>query len=675
MFCEMKRFFLQAVALAVASAASAQTVSVKSPDGKNEIRLFTEPVLSYSVLRSGVERVSPTPLALEIEGRGVLGGAGAKVASIDTAISGGKIATPLYKKAFVDESANRTTVAFDGGWRLALVARNDGVAYRFETGFDGRVKVTNEVAGIVFPEDAAAVYAGYCRDRGDPLQCSWESVYTTTNAAGVAAGGETVYLPLVVKYADGQAMCVSESDLLDYPGWNLKRAAGDRPALEARMARCPKTVYNADWDVSGGDRPLRYIRVKEREDFLAETSGTRTYPWRVFMLAESEARFCEADIVYALATPSKIGAAEWVKPGKVAWEWWNSWNISKVPFKAGINTATYEYYIDFAAEFGIEYVIMDEGWSKHLQIMEINPDTDVPHLVKYANARKVGIILWCAWPQLEGRQKEVFSKYAKMGVKGFKIDFMDRDDQLLERYLEETARVAAEYRLIIDYHGMHKPTGLSRTYPNIVNYEGVHGLECVRWDGIQVDFMRNDLLSYFCRMTAGPMDYTPGAMINMTKETFRPSNRQPGSQGTRVHQMALMSLYEAPLQMLCDSPTQYLRNRECFEFMAKVPVVWDETVGIAGSMEDNAVVARRKGDVWYLSAIGSWRPQSLEVDVSFLGEGKWRAEIFADGVNADRDATDYVRKVETVKAGDKLKIELGPGGGWTARFERKGLLW
>jgi alpha-glucosidase len=299
----------------------------------------------------------------------------------------------------------------------------------------------------------------------------------------------------------------------------------------------------------------------------------------------------------------------------------------------------------------------------------------VPHLVKYANARKVGIILWCAWPQLAGRQKEVFSKYAKMGVKGFKIDFMDRDDQVMEQYLEETARIAAEYRLIVDYHGMHKPTGMSRTYPNILNYEGVHGLECVKWEGKEVDFMRNDLLSYFCRMTAGPMDYTPGAMINMTREQFRANTKQPGSQGTRVHQMALMSLYEAPLQMLCDSPTQYLRNRECFEFMAKVPVVWDETVGIAGSIEDYAVIARRKGEVWYLSAIGSWQPRMIEVDVSFLGEGKWRAEIFADGINADRDATDYVRKVETVKSGDKIKINLAPGGGWTARFERKGLFW
>ena len=665
--------------IAVVSAAfcvGAQVVSVKSPDGKNEIRLDTEPVLSYSVYRSGIERVSSTPMAMEFEGKGVLGGAGAKIASIDTVTLKGIIPTPIYKKAFIDESANRTTVSFDGNWRVVLIARNDGVAYRFETEFQGQVKVLKETAGLTVPNDVASIYAAYCRDRGDPLQCSWESIYTTvTNATQLADKGQVVYLPLVMKYSDGSVMSVSESDLLDYPGWNMKRAAGDTTALVANMARYPtKVEHRNGHQIGSPERPLRHIRVTERADYLAETAGSRTYPWRVFMLAESEGKLCESDIVYALATPSKLSNTGWIKPGKVAWEWWNCWNVSGVPFRAGCNTATYEYYIDFAAEFGIEYVIMDEGWSKKLAVMELNPETNVPHLVKYANARGVGIILWCAWPQLVGRQHEVFSKYAKMGVKGFKIDFMDRDDQVMENYLEETAKIAAEYKLVLDYHGMHKPTGMSRTYPNVLNYEGIHGLECMKWEN-NTDFMRNDLLSLYCRMSAGPMDYTPGAMLNMTRKQFKASLEQPGSQGTRVHQMALMALYEAPLQMLCDSPTQYLRNRECFEFMAKVPVVWDETVGLPGEMETSAAIARRKGDVWYAAAINSWDPCETEIDTSFLCEGKWKVEIFKDGVNADRDATDYIKSSETVKAGEKIKIKLAPGGGWIARFVRKGYLW
>ena len=670
-----KLFFAVAAAVALAGDALAQTISVKSPDGKNEIRLMTEPTLAYSVIRSGIERISPTPISMEIDGVGVLGGASAKVLSSDSVSITGSIPSPFYKKAMVDESANRTVVAFEGNWRIALVARNDGVAYRFETSFPDRVKVLSEAAGIRFPDAEAAVYAGYCRGGRDPLQCSWESVYVTTNAAGVASAGQTVYLPLVIKHADGVVVCVTESDLRDYPGWNMKRVGGDVPELGACMARRPsKTEFRNGKEVGSPENPLRHIIVTEREAHIAETDGTRTYPWRVFMLAADESRLCEADIVYALATPSRIKKTDWVRPGKVAWEWWNCWNVSGVPFRAGCNTAIYEYYIDFAAEFGVEYVIMDEGWSKKLNVMELNPETDVPHLVKYANARGVGIILWCAWPQLVGRQNEVFGKYAKMGVKGFKIDFMDRDDQLLENFLEETAKIAADWKLVIDYHGMHKPTGLSRTYPNILNYEGVYGLEQTKW-AQDVDFPRNDLLAFYCRMSAGPMDYTPGAMLNMTKEQYRPNLAQPGSQGTRVHQMALMTLYEAPLQMLCDSPTQYLRNRECFAFMSKVPVVWDETVALAGSMEEYAAIARRKGDEWYVAAINSWAPRKVSIGTSFLRDGKWRAEFFADGINADRDATDYVKGSATVTAGDKVEINFAPGGGWTARFVRKGFLW
>ena len=671
----MKSTLTLVFAICTAGASLAQTVSVKSPDGKNEIRLITEPVLSYAVYSAGEVRVAPTPLALEIEGMGVLGGDGAKIVTADTVSLKGTVASPLYKKASVERTANMTTVAFEGDWKVVMVARNDGVAYRFETAFPGRVKVLDETAGLTFPSPSNTVYAGYCRDRGDPLQCSWESIYTTTNAAGLAAKGQTVYLPLVAKYADGAVMCVTESDLLDYPGWNMKRAAGEEPALVANMARYPTKVEHRNRDVIGSpENPLRHIRVTERAAYLAETAGTRTYPWRVFILAETECKLCEADIVYALATPCRLKRTDWIRPGKVAWEWWNCWNVSGVPFRAGCNTATYEYYIDFAAEFGVEYVIMDEGWSKELNVMELNPETDVPHLVKYANARGVGIILWCAWPQLVGRQAEVFGKYAKMGVKGFKIDFMDRDDQELENYLEETARAAADWKLVIDYHGMHKPTGFSRTYPNVLNYEGVHGLETMKWEN-GTDFPRNDLLSFYCRLSAGPMDYTPGAMLNMTKKQFRANGAQPGSQGTRVHQMALMSLYEAPLQMLCDSPTQYLRNRECFAFMAKVPVTWDATVGLGGSMEDYVAVARRKGDEWYVAAINSWEPRKIQIDTSFLGEGKWRAEIFADGVNADRDATDYAKSSATVAAGEKISATLAPGGGWTAHFIRKGFIW
>jgi endonuclease/exonuclease/phosphatase family metal-dependent hydrolase len=414
--------------------------------------------------------------------------------------------------------------------------------------------------------------------------------------------------------------------------------------------------------------PMRRIRVDERAGYIAETKGTRTYPWRVFMLAKNEIGLCENDAVYALATPSKVEDVSWIRPGLSVWEWWNDWNISGVDFEAGINTATYMHYIDFAARHGVPYLVVDAGWTDRFQLDRYNPDVDIEQLVKYAAKKSVGLILWTTWPQLDGRQEEVFAKFAKLGVKGFKIDYMDRDDQLIARFLEETARVAAKHKLVLDFHGMHKPTGLSRTYPNILNYEGVHGLECTKWED-DTDFMRNDLLCFFTRMSAGPMDYTPGAMLNYTREQFRSSMTKPGSQGTRAHQMALVSMYEAPLQMLCDSPTQYEKNRECFAFMARTPTFWEETKGIAGSMEDYAVIARRLGRSWYLSAINSWEARELEVDLGFLGGGKWQAEIFADGRNAHRDATDYVHEYRLLEKDGKIKIRMAPGGGWTARIE------
>ena len=653
-------------ALLAASVAFAETISIKSPDGRNEIKVATEPTLAYSVLRDGVVRIASAPISLEVEGMPKCGGA-VKVKSSDARLVSGTLPTPIYKKSSIDLAGMEKTIDFEGVWSIVLHARNDGVAYRFKTAFDKpKVKVLDEAATLAFPTNALVSYAGIAKNH----QASWESLYVKSGEIdrlrASVKGDQIVYLPLLVQYPDGVNMVVTESDLLDYPGWNLK--SGEGLSLVSSFARLPVE------DKAVNDQRNR--KVTERHGYLCETSGTRSYPWRVFVLAPSAAKLCEADISYALATPCALGGnLSWIKPGKVAWEWWNDWNISGVDFRAGCNTKTYEHYIDFAKEHKIEYVIFDEGWSVKLKIMEINPEVDVPHLVKYANSRGVGIILWCSWPQLVGRQHEVFRKYAGMGVKGFKIDFMDRDDAFVVSFLEETARIAAEYRLVVDYHGMYKPTGLSRTYPNILNYEGVYGLECSKWIKDPV-FPANDLMAYFTRMTAGPMDYTPGAMLNMTKSQYRPNFAMPGSQGTRVHQMALMSLYEAPLQMLCDSPTQYRRNLECFTFMAAVPTVWDETIGLAGDVDRFAAVARRKGDTWYVAAIGSWDPQEIKLDTSFLGEGSWKAEIFEDGINADRDATDYIRRRMNVSAGEKITMRLGPGGGWTACFTKKsGWLW
>ncbi len=670
----MKTTLFSAVALAFL-AGNAETWSITSPDGLNEICLSTDPTLSYTVSRKDAELVASTPIALEIEGRGVLGGADLKVVKAEKQSLTGTLDTPIYKKSSIDLAARRLDVTFVGDWGITIVARNDGVAYRFFTAFNGKIKVLDEKAPLNFAKTASTFYAGLTGGHCS----SWESIYSKLDAAALAKSGKQLcYLPLLAQYDDGVNMVVTESDLLAYPGWNLRATerAGELTSDFARLPDPTKIVNDQ-----------RHRNVKGRLDYLVETDGSRAFPWRTFIIADSPAKLIESDIAYAIASPNRLkGNLKWIRPGKVAWEWWNCWNVfgKDVDFTAGCNTETYKHYIDFAAETGVEYVILDEGWSVKLKIMEINPDVDVAELVRYGTSRNVGIILWCSWPQLVERQREVFSKYASLGVKGFKIDFMDRDDSFVVDFLEKTATIAAEYNLIIDYHGMYKPTGLSRTFPNILNYEGVHGLETAKFSK-DFDMPGNDLKAFFTRMVAGPMDYTPGAMRYRARNlgdvgwprkwdaktaVFEPNWNQPDVQGTRVHQMALMSLYEAPLQMLCDSPTLYRQNMECFRFMAAVPTVWDETKGLDGKVDSFAAAARRKGDVWYAAAIASWDGAEVSIDTSFLGDGEWKVEEFSDGPNALHAPEDWRRREFTVKAGATLQAKLAPGGGWTARFVR-----
>jgi alpha-glucosidase len=372
-------------------------------------------------------------------------------------------------------------------------------------------------------------------------------------------------------------------------------------------------------------------------------------------------------MVQKLAAPSRISDLSWIKPGKVAWDWWNDWNISHVGFKAGINTQTYKYYIDFASANKIEYVVLDEGWSNEMDITQIKPAIALQELIDYGKQRNVGIILWASWYAINNKLEQALEKYAAMGIKGFKIDFMDRDDQVMVSSLYDIAKKAAEHKLVLDYHGMYKPTGLQKTYPNVLNFEGVKGMENVKWTPND-DVPGYDVTIPFIRMMAGPMDYTPGAMRNAAKEYFRPSNSLPMSQGTRCHQIAMYVVFEAPLQMLADNPTAYMKEQESTNFIAEIPTTYDETVALAGSVGEYIALARRKGDTWFAGAMSNWDARDVIIDFSFLGEGNYEAEIFKDGINADRDATDYQKEIIKVSAADKLPVHLSNGGGWAARI-------
>lgn len=437
----------------------------------------------------------------------------------------------------------------------------------------------------------------------------------------------------------------------------------EKPSLKAVHAPYPKTVEQ------GGHNRLQML-VKQREDFIAKTTGTRTFPWRAFIVSESDKQLADNDMVFRLASPNRAGDVSWVKPGKVAWDWWNDWNIYGVDFKAGINNETYKYYIDFASAHGIGYVILDEGWSVNLKadLMQVIPEIDLKGLVEYGKSKNVDIILWAGYWAFHRDMEKVVKHYAEMGVKGFKVDFMDRDDQQMVNFLYEAARICAKYKMMVDFHGVFKPTGLNRTYPNVINYEGVNGLEQLKWSPESYDMVTYDVTIPFIRMIAGPMDYTQGAMRNAARGSYRPINSEPMSQGTRCRQLATYVIFESPFNMLCDNPSNYMREEECTEFIASVPTVWDQTMSLDGKVSEYVAIARRNGADWYVGALTNWDSRELELDLSFLGEGTFKAEIFKDGVNADRAGRDYKKEIITIPANKKLQIKMAPGGGFAARI-------
>ena len=471
-----------------------------------------------------------------------------------------------------------------------------------------------------------------------------------------------MFLPLVVQPTPDVKVCITETDLNNYPGLYLTNATGTH-SLSGVQAPYPKTQKQ------GGHNNLQ-MRVTEREDYIAKVDGPRNFPWRVAVVTTSDKQLAASNLSYLLAEPSKVSDTSWIKPGKVAWEWWNDWNLYGVDFKTGVNNTTYKAYIDFASQYGIEYVILDEGWAVNLKadLMQVVDEINLKELVDYAAARNVGIILWAGYYAFERDMENICRYFSEMGIKGFKVDFMDRDDQLMTDFNHRAAAMCAKYHLILDLHGTHKPAGLNRTYPNILNFEGVHGLEQMKWRPAGFDQLTYDVMIPFIRQVAGPMDYTQGAMRNATRQNYYPSNSEPMSQGTRCHQLAMYIILESPFNMLCDSPSNYMREQESTQFIAQIPTVWDETIVPDGKMGEYILTARRKGDTWYVGGLNNWDARDVEVDLSFLASGNHKAILFKDGVNAHRAACDYKREEITVSSGQPLKVHMAPGGGFTLQI-------
>ena len=644
-----------------------QTYTVESPDGNIKVTIALNEKITYSVTHQSDQVIAPSTISMTLAGGEQLG-VNPRLRNRKTNSVDQTIATPFYKRNQITDHYNELILNFRGDYSVIFRAYDDGAAYCFATTKRDSIRVENEEVTFHFAEDFQA-FVPYVNKENpasfeEQFWSSFENTYTHTPLSQINPQ-RLIFLPILVELTNGKKVCITEADLEDYPGLYLYNPEGET-ALAGIFAAYPKE------EEQGGHNNLQMI-VREREDFIAQTQGSRSFPWRVMVIATEDQQLADNDMVYKLAAPSRVEDISWIEPGKVAWDWWNAWNLYGVDFRAGINNETYKYYIDFAAEHGIQYVILDEGWSVNgaADLMQVVPEIDLQELVDYGEQKNVDIVLWVGYHAFEREMENVCKHYSDMGVKGFKVDFMDRDDQEVVNFYYKAAALAAQYHLFLDFHGAYKPTGLQRTYPNVLNFEGVHGLEQMKWSPPQVDQVTYDVTIPFIRALAGPMDYTQGAMRNATKWNYRPINSEPMSQGTRCRQLAEYVIFESPFNMLCDAPTAYKEEPECTAFIATVPTTWDETQALNGKVAEYIAIARQKGDAWYVGALTNWDAREMTLDLSFLGEGNYKAEIFKDGINADQVARDFQHETIDIPANKQLQISMAPGGGYVARIYRE----
>lgn len=645
----MKKILSTALFMAAVLCASAKDYTLTSPDGHLTVSISTGDSFTYSLSRDGKTLIAPSTIGLTLSD-GSVWGPGTRFAKAQRRSVDQQYEATLFKRSTVRDNYNELELKARN-FSVSFRAYDDGIAYRFNP--NQAVTIADEQATFAFAQDWPA-YIPYVCQNTETLESQFHNSFEAQYNHHVLSAWNTErlgFLPMTVE-ADGALLCVVESDLLDYPGMFLYNDTAS-PVLHGVFAPVPDQTHQ------GGYINLQRI-VDTRKDVIAE--NTAVLPWRGIIVATEDKDLAQSDFTWRLATPADGRDWSWVKPGKVAWDWWNAWNIYGVDFESGVNNETYKYYIDFASKAGIEYVILDDGWTvgTTADLMQVVPEIDMPMLVDYAASKGVGLILWAGHMSFNRDMEAICRHYSEMGIKGWKIDFMDHDDQDIVQFYCKAAETAAKYHMVVDFHGSFKPAGLQRTFPNVLNFEGVYGLENMKWGKPDVDQVTYDVTIPYTRLVAGPADYTQGAMRNATRDNYRPVGTEAMSQGTRCHQLAEYVIFDAPLTMLCDAPTNYMNEPECTEFIAGIPTVWDETVAVDGKIGEYVVLARRKGDRWYVGALNGWTPRDLTLDLSFIPEGQ--AVVFADGVNAHRVARDYKRS--EIDFTGTVNIHLAPGGGW-----------
>ena len=658
----MRKYLLGLILLYFAvNGKAADTLSVSSPSKNIQVKVWMDKTLNYCIYSNGKMVLMPSVADMLLNNT--------QSFSIDNRITShalksvtNEIISPVpEKRKKIKDVYNLLNIAFKKPYKVEFRVYDDGVAYRFLTSFKDSITVQNEIASFHFAAATAAYFPGiHKRDDADIFHTSYEEQFPLRQLDSIK-NTELGYTPVLVAPAVNPKIGIIESDLEDYPGMFLSGTGTN--VLEAKFAPYPLAEK-----LTGGDYPQ--LLVTKRADYIAKTKGTRTFPWRVLMIADEDRQLPSNDMVYRLASPSRIGDASWIHPGKGTDEWTINVNLFNVPFRSGVNTASYKYYIDFAKRFGFDRIMMDAGWSDNLDLFKINPAINMDTITAYAKEKNIKISMWTLAHTLNWQLDSALARFNKWGVDFIMTDFIDRDDQKTVNFYYRIARACAEHHIMIMYHGAYPPKGFNRTYPNNVTREGVLGSEYNI--GSDKASPGHDVTLPFTRMLAGSFDYEPGILNNATQKGFRPIEGMVMSQGTRCHQLAMFVVYDSPMQIFSGNPSQAWLEPKFTELLGNIPTTWDQTNILDGKVGEYIITARKKGGNWFIAGMSNWTPRDLVINFDFLDpSGNYKATMCKDGVNADRYAADYILNDAEVKKGDVIKIHLAPGGGFLVKLEKE----
>jgi alpha-glucosidase len=647
----MKILLLITIILITYTQSFAKEYILVSPNKKTEVTISIDSDIIIHANYLTKKLFSIDNISLDIEGERFSTGI-AKIKKEKTNSINRKIYPEIKEKyQEIHENYNELFLDFKSDYSFTIRVYNDGIAYRFNTTFENSIVVNRENFNIHFDEQDS-VYL----QKSETFNSSYETPYEHSAIKDVSTKGFCC-LPALIQKNNGTNILVTESNLIDYPGLWLK--ANGNSTMKSAHAGFPESFKNVGSAYGQG-------QVKKHADYIAKVKGTRSFPWRVFALAENDAELITNTLVYQLATPSQIDDVSWIKPGVVTFDWWGRRNIYGTDFKSGMNTATAKYFIHFCSEFGFEYFLFDDSWSKQDDLLAIHPDLDMEEVMDYAKKKEVKIMVWAIWNTFLKQEKEAWELFEKWGISGIKFDFMNRDDQNMVQFYYHVAEEAAKRKMVLDFHGAYKPAGLRRAYPNVLTREALIEFEYNGWT--EHDTPKHHNLLPYIRMVAGPMDYIPYTTHNATRKNFRPVGDMPMGMGTRAHSMALFVVLESPIQMLPDSPSDYYKEKECTEFISKIPTEWDDLKVLHAKIGEHTVVARKNGDNWYIGAVTDWNAKSFDINLEFLDDGEYQMEFIEDGINADTRAIDYKKRSKKVTASDSIEINLAPGGGWIAKL-------